>query len=334
MVAGRSKLKNNEPEKKMSITRRNSMIASQSATPLFAAHLPTPSRAAAWWLAVRPKTLSISIAPILLGSAVAWSQLHVFIWQPALMALLAAMLIQIGTNLHNDVSDFERGADTAERLGPPRATAMGWLPPEAVRRGAWVAFGLAFNLGIYLVWYGGWPIVLIGLASLLAGWAYTGGSRPIAYSAFGEIFVWLFFGLAAVNGSYYLQALSVSAGALLAGALLGFMAAGVITVNNYRDLETDAKVGKRTLSVVLGRRWALRIYMAEMLLPFVFLPLLALLTTRSAWFALPLLLIPTVLLQISRFRREAPGAVFNELLARTARLQLLYSILLSIVLLI
>ena len=292
-----------------------------------------PSRVAAWFLAVRPKTLSVSIAPVLLGSAVAWSQLHVFIWPPALVALLAAMLIQIGTNLHNDVSDFERGADTPERLGPPRATAMGWLPPQTVRRGAWIAFGLAFNLGVYLVWYGGWPIVVIGLASLLAGWAYTGGPRPIAYTALGEIFVWLFFGLAAVGGSYTLQTGSISAAALLAGALLGLMAAGVITVNNYRDLASDAKVGKRTLAVFLGRRGVQRVYMLEMLLPFIFLPFLAALTTGSAWFALPLLLIPAVLLQIRRFWREVPGGIFNALLARTAQLQFLYSLLLSVALL-
>jgi 1,4-dihydroxy-2-naphthoate octaprenyltransferase len=282
---------------------------------------------------MRPKTLSVSIAPVLLGSAVAWSQFHVFIWQPALMALLAAMLIQIGTNLHNDVSDFERGADTPERLGPPRATAMGWLPPAAVRRGAWIAFGLAFNLGVYLAWRGGWPIVVIGLASLLAGWAYTGGRRPIAYTVFGEFFVWLFFGLAAVGGSYTLQTRSISAAALVAGALLGFLAAGVITVNNYRDLASDAKVGKRTLAVFLGRRGVLHVYILEMLLPFVLLPLLAVLTTRSPWFALPLLLIPAALLQIRSFQREVPGAIFNELLARTAKLQFFYSILLSVALL-
>jgi len=292
-----------------------------------------PSRAAAWWCAVRPKTLSLSIAPVLLGSAVAWSQQPIFNWQPALIALLSAMLIQMGTNLHNDVCDFERGADTPERLGPPRVTAMGWLSPEAVRRAAWIAFGLAFNLGVYLAWYGGWPIVAIGLASLLAGWAYTGGPRPIAYSAFGELFVCLFFGLAAVGGSYYLQTLSISRAALLAGAMAGLLAAGVITVNNYRDRETDVGAGKRTLAVLLGRRGIQGVYATEMLLPFVLLPLLAVLTTKSAWFVLPLLVLPAALLQMADFRRAAPGSVFNELLARTAKLQFFYSFLLSIALL-
>ena len=296
------------------------------------AALEKPSRARAWWLALRPKTLSVSFVPVLVGSAAAWSQTHVFHWAPALVALLAAMLIQIGTNLHNDVADFERGADTPQRLGPPRATAMGWLPAAAVRRGAWLAFGLAFNFGVYLAWYGGWPIVAIGLASLTAGWAYTGGPRPVAYTPFGEVFVWLFFGIVAVGGSYYLQTLSVSVVALLAAAMIGLFAAGVITVNNYRDLDSDALAGKRTLAVCLGRSAVQRVYLAEMFLPFVLLPLLAVLAGKGVWLALPLLLLPAVLAQVGRFRREAPGPVFNELLAHTARLQLVFGVLLAIAL--
>jgi 1,4-dihydroxy-2-naphthoate octaprenyltransferase len=297
------------------------------------ARLQRPSGAAAWWLAIRPKTLTVSLAPVLVGSAVAWAQTHDFHWLPALVALLAAVLIQIGTNLHNDVSDFERGADTPERLGPPRATAMGWLPAGAVRRGAWIAFGLAFNFGVYLAWYGGWPIVAIGLSSLLAGWAYTGGPRPIAYTPLGEVFVCVFFGLAAVGGSYYLQTLSISGAALLAGAMVGMLAAGVITVNNYRDLESDARAGKNTLAVCLGRRGAQFVYAAEMLLPFALLPLLAWLSGKGLWLALPFLALPSVLLQLARFRRETPGPVFNELLARTAKLQFVFGALLAIALL-
>ncbi len=281
---------------------------------------------------MRPKTLTVSLVPVIVGSAVAWSETHVFHWLPALIALLAAVLIQIGTNLHNDVSDFERGADTPERLGPPRATAMGWLPADAVRRGAWTAFGLAFNLGVYLAWYGGWPIIAIGLSSLLAGWAYTGGPRPIAYSPLGEVFVCLFFGLAAVGGSYYLQTLSISAAALLAASMVGLLAAGVITVNNYRDLESDARAGKNTLAVMFGRRAVQRVYAAEMLLPFALLPLLAVLAGKGLWLALPLLMLPFVLWQINRFRHETPGPVFNDLLARTAKLQFVFGVLLAIAL--
>jgi 1,4-dihydroxy-2-naphthoate octaprenyltransferase len=283
---------------------------------------------------MRPKTLTVSLVPVLVGSALAWSQTHVFHGLPALVALLAAVLIQIGTNLYNDVSDFERGADTPERLGPPRATAMGWLPADAVRRAAWIAFGLAFNFGVYLAWYGGWPIVATGLSSLLAGWAYTGGPRPIAYTPFGEVFVWLFFGLAAVGGSYYLQTLSIDAAALLAAAIVGLLAAGVITVNNYRDLESDARAGKRTLAVFLGRRGTKILYALEMLLPFLLLPVLAVLTGRGAWLLLPVLILPLVLAQVGRFRRETPGRVFNELLARTARLQFAFGLLLALALIV
>jgi 1,4-dihydroxy-2-naphthoate octaprenyltransferase len=249
---------------------------------------------------------------------------------PAIVALVAAMLIQIGTNLYNDVSDFERGADTPDRLGPPRATAMGWLPAAAVRRAAWLAFALAFLLGILLVVRGGWPIVGIGLTSLLAGWAYTGGPRPIAYTPLGELFVMLFFGLAAVGGSYYLQTRSLSAPALLAAVMLGSFAAAVISVNNTRDLATDARVGKRTLAVHLGRQAMSRIYVIELVLPFLLLPVLAALMGRGWWLALPCLLIGSALQLARRFWRMSAGQGFNALLAGTARLQGVFSLLLVV----
>ncbi len=287
-----------------------------------------PRRGYAWWLAIRPKTLSVSVVPVLVGTSLAWSQQAAVLWLPALVALLAALLIQVGTNLHNDVADFERGADGPQRLGPPRATAMGWLAATAVRRGAWIAFALAFNLGVYLVHHGGWPIVVIGLASLAAGWAYSGGSRPIAGTAFGESFVLLFFGVVAVSGSYYLQTLSLAPAAVLAGAIVGLPAAAVITVNNTRDRESDARVGRRTLAVLCGRRAACGIYAGELLLPFVLLPWLAMLSGRGFWLALPSLALPLCLRQIARFRHAA-GAAYNELLADTARLQLLFALLLA-----
>ena len=190
----------------------------------------------------------------------------------------------------------------------------------------------SFNFGIYLAWHGGWPIVAIGLSSLLAGWAYTGGPRPIAYTPLGELFVLLYFGLAAVAGSYYLQTLSIRPAALLAGAMLGLFGAAVITVNNARDVETDCRVGKRTLAVVLGRRATLRVYGAELLLPFALLPGLALLAGRGAWLAWPLLVLPLVARLLGRFRDASSGPDFNELLASTARLQFLFGVLLSLAL--
>ena len=287
-----------------------------------------PGRLQVWFLACRPKTLSVSLSPVLVGTAVAWHDTARVLWLPLLAAILAAALIQIGTNLFNDVGDFLRGTDTPDRLGPKRATAEGWLTAGRVKAGAWLAFALAFLCGIYLVWHGGWPIVIIGLASLAAGWAYTGGPAPIAYRPLGEIFVWIFFGLVAVGGSYYLQTLSLTPNALIAAGLVGLHAAAVITVNNYRDLDGDARNGKNTLAVKLGRPATRRIYAAEMLAPYALLPLLA--NSLGGLAALPILSLPLALKLIRRFYREAPGPVFNDILAATAGLQLAHALLLTL----
>jgi 1,4-dihydroxy-2-naphthoate octaprenyltransferase len=285
------------------------------------------NKATAWFLACRPKTLTVSLSPVLVGTAVAWHDTHVVLWLPLLAAVLGAAFIQIGTNLFNDVGDFLRGTDTPGRLGPRRATAEGWLTPGMVKAGAWLSFALAFGCGIYLVWHGGWPIVAIGLASLAAGWAYTGGPKPIAYGPLGEVIVFIFFGLVAVGGSYYLQTLGLSPTALLAATLVGIHAAAVITVNNYRDHDGDQANGKNTLAVRLGRPAMRRLYGAEMLAPYALLPLLA----GLGWLAgLPLLSLPLALRLIARFHREAPGPVFNQILAATAGNQLLFALLLSL----
>jgi len=282
----------------------------------------------AWFLACRPKTLSVSLSPVLVGTAVAWHDAHAVLWLPLLAAALGAAFIQIGTNLFNDVGDFRRGADTPGRLGPKRATAEGWLAAGVVEAAAWLAFALAFVCGIYLVWHGGWPIVGIGLASLAAGWAYTGGPAPIAYRPLGEVFVFIFFGLVAVGGSYYLQTLALTPVAVFAAALVGLHAAAVITVNNYRDRDGDARNGKNTLAVVLGRRATRRLYTIEMLAPYALLPLLA---GSLGWrTALPLLSLPLALGLVRRFHREARGAVFNDILAATAGLQLAFALLLAL----
>ena len=281
----------------------------------------------AWFLACRPKTLSVSLSPVLVGSAIAWHDSGALLWLPLLAAALGAAFIQIGTNLFNDVGDFLRGTDTPDRLGPKRATAEGWLTPGKVKASAWLSFALAFLCGIYLVWHGGWAIVAIGLASLAAGWAYTGGPKPIAYGPLGEVFVFIFFGLVAVGGSYYLQTFSLTATALAAAALVGIHAAAVITVNNYRDLDGDARNGKNTLAVRLGRPATRRIYAAEMLAPYVLLPLLAGLGWPGA---LPLLSLPLAFRLIHRFHHEAPGPAFNDILAATAGLQLVFALLLTL----
>jgi len=287
----------------------------------------TPGRVQAWFLACRPKTLSVSLSPVLVGTAVAWHDTHALLWLPLLAAALGAAFIQIGTNLFNDVGDFLRGTDTSGRLGPKRATAEGWLSVDLVRAGAWLAFALAFLCGTYLVAHGGWPIVVIGLASLAAGWAYTGGPAPIAYRPLGEAFVFVFFGLVAVGGSYYLQTLTLTPTALVVAVLVGLHAAAVITVNNYRDLDGDARSGKNTLAVLLGRPATRRLYTAEMLAPYALLALLADLGWPAA---LPLLSLPLALGLIRRFHHAAPGPVFNAILAATAGLQLVFAVLLSL----
>jgi 1,4-dihydroxy-2-naphthoate octaprenyltransferase len=291
-----------------------------------------PGRLHAWFLACRPKTLSVSLSPVLVGTAAAWHDSGTLLWLPLLAAALGAALIQIGTNLFNDVGDFVRGTDTPDRLGPKRATAEGWLTPGKVRAGAWLSFALAFLCGIYLVRHGGWPIVVIGLASLAAGWAYTSGPKPIAYGPLGELFVFLFFGLVAVGGSYYLQTLRLTPLALLAAALVGLHAAAVITVNNYRDLAGDARNGKHTLAVRLGRPATRLLYTAAMLAPFALLGLLA---PALGWPAvLPLAALPLAQMLIHRFRRLPPGPAFNGILAGTAGLQLAFALLLSLALII
>lgn len=280
----------------------------------------------AWWLATRPKTLTVSIVPVMVGSSVAYAHAGTMAWLPLLVALVAAMLIQVGTNLHNDVSDFERGADGAGRVGPQRATASGWLTPAAVRNAAIGCFGLSMLLGAYLVWYGGWPIFLIGLSSVAAGWAYTGGPRPIAYSALGELFVWLFFGLGAVMGSYYLQVFRLSLDVFLAASMIGLLAAAVIVVNNYRDLDSDSRIGKNTLAVRLGRAGSRAEYALLLLAPYLLLP--ALYHLKWAWLAV--LTLPGAVFLVIRFCREVPGPAFNRILAQTAQLQLGFGVLLSV----
>ncbi len=279
----------------------------------------------AWLAAVRPTTLGLSISPVLAGTALAVGDTGRFHLPVFGAALAAALLIQIGTNLHNDVADHRRGTDRPGRAGPPRAVAEGWLSAAAVERGAWAAFFAAFLIGVYLAWVGGWPIVALGLASLAAGAAYSGGPRPLSSLPVGELFVLLFFGLAAVAGSYYLQTGAVTPRALLAGAALGSPAAAVLVVNNLRDREEDARSGRATLAVLLPV-WGSRLeYTLLTLVPFLLLvPLLP-----FPWLGLPLAALPVALALVRALWRLPPGRAFNGLLARTARLDLLLGLLFS-----
>ncbi len=282
----------------------------------------------AWLLATRPKTLSVSATPVLVGTALAVTEGATFQWSILVLALLTAMLIQIGTNLHNDYEDAKRGADTPERLGPKRAVSEGWLNPKTVRNSAFFAFGTAFLLGLFLVWHGGWEILVIGIASIVAGIAYTGGRIPIAYSASGELFAFLFFGLVATVGSHYLQSFQWSAAALWVGAALGFFAAAVLVVNNYRDRETDIQVGKKTLAVRIGLPATRKVYAATMVLPFFcIVGLLASLDEKyPTVVSVMSLLFLIALLVVYRFWKTPYGTGLNQILALTAQFQALFGL--------
>jgi 1,4-dihydroxy-2-naphthoate octaprenyltransferase len=293
---------------------------------------PTPgvpaSRLLVWWTAIRPRTLTMAATPVLLGSALAWRQGATPLWPVFVVTLLCAVLIQIGTNLHNDAADFERGGDLADRIGPLRVTAAGWATPASVRRAASLSFGLALLLGVGLVWQGGWPILAIGLSSLVAAWAYSGGKHPISHGALGELFVLVFFGLLAVAGSHWLQSGATALAPWLGGAVVGLPASAVLLVNNYRDHEADLRQGRQTLATRLGDAGASRAYAVMVLLPFGLVLALAWLVhvgALLAWLALPY-----ALKLIPQLRRDAGGAQLNQLLGATAKLGLLLGLLVSV----
>lgn len=284
----------------------------------------------AWAVASRPHTLTIGVNPVLVGCALAWAETGRIDIPLMLLSMLGALLLQTGTNLDNDVSDFQRGTDCAGRLGLPRATALGLLTSRQVRTASRGCFAVATVIGLMLAWRGGWPILIAGIASAAAAMAYSGGPRPISYTPFGDFVVWLFFGLVAVSGTYYLQTLSLSPGVLVAATMVGLPATAVLVVNNYRDLDPDRAVGKRTLAVCLGRRFSRWQYAVLMLAPFVLLGPLALLTRIGLTLLIPLLALPMAVALVRRFWRETPGPAFNPLLAQTAKFQVLFSALLCV----
>jgi 1,4-dihydroxy-2-naphthoate octaprenyltransferase len=290
---------------------------------------PIPGSAFAWWLAARPWSFTISLAPVLAGTSLARLDGHGAQIGLAAIALLACVLIHAGTNLQNDVGDFRRGADGAGRIGPRRATTEGWLSPAQVQAAATLCFAAAFIPGAYLVMKGGWPVVAIGLASVAAGAIYTAGPRPVAYSGLGEAFVFVFFGLVAVGGMYYLQSGALGVTPLIAGAALGSLAAAVLVVNNLRDIDSDRRIGKNTLAVRCGRRFTVIEYALLMHLPFVLQIALALHAGAIGLLA-PLALLPWATRLTLKVRREPAGEWLNGALAATAKLGLAFALLLSL----
>jgi len=287
---------------------------------------PPPAGVRVWLLAARPGTLTAAVVPVLVGTAVA-AAYGGFRALPALAALLTAVCIQIGTNFANDFHDFQRGADTHERVGPQRVTQSGLIAPRTVRAAALGTFGVALVIGIYLAVVGGWPILITGLASIAAGWAYTGGPWPFGYHGLGDLFVFVFFGLVATAGTTYVQLHAVPLPAWIAAVPVGALATAILVVNNLRDIATDARAGKRTLAVRLGPDATRVEYVVLLVLAFA--APFALLPFARPWVLLPLASFPLAAGPL-RLVFRGQGAELNAALGATARLHLAYGALLAL----
>lgn len=280
-------------------------------------------------LATRPRTLPAAVAPVLVGTAMAIADKN-FVWLPAAAALMVALLLQIGVNLANDYFDYVKGIDTRDRLGPPRVTQSGLIPAKQVKAGIMVSIILSVIPGLYLASVGGWPVILIGLFSFGAALAYSGGPFPLASHGLGDLFVFIFFGLVAVCGTYYVQALHLTPLVWLIGAIQGLLITAILVVNNLRDIQTDRRSGKRTLAVMIGERGS-RIEYLLLLSTAYAIPFILWLGGRSsAWVILPVFSLPLAISLTRLIWKSAGGPVLNQALASTAKLALIYSLLLSI----
>jgi 1,4-dihydroxy-2-naphthoate octaprenyltransferase len=287
--------------------------------------IPLPNRFQIWWLAIRPRTLPAAAAGVVAGCALALHD-HTFRPLPALAALLVALLLQIGSNLANDVFDYERGADSARRAGPLRVTQSGLLSPSQVKAGMWTVFALAGLIGLYLAFEAGWIVLLIGLAAIFSAIAYTGGPFPLGYYGLGDLFVFLFFGLACVAGTYFVQAGKVSLAAWGMSLPVGLIVVGILVVNNLRDLPTDRQAGKHTLAVLLGGRFTRGEYLACLLVAFLCLPVFCALGLLPWWTILAWVALPLAIKGI-RVVFTQSGPALNEALAGTGQLALAFSLL-------
>jgi len=286
-----------------------------------------------WVSAARPRTLPAAVAPVLVGTALAVSEGAL---RPLAFAcaLVGSVFIQIGTNLSNDYSDARRGADTDDRLGPVRVTAGGLMPPRQVLVGTYLAFGIAVLAGVYLIAVAGVELLIVGVVSILAGVLYTGGPRPYGYEGLGELFVFLFFGVVAVTGSYFVQTERLSLEALALSVPVGLLAAAIIVVNNVRDVDTDRRAGKRTLAVKLGRRRARGLFPVLLGLAFAWTVALALAGAPTVWLLLGLVAAPLGVPLVRTVATRGDGPSLNAALAGSGRLLAVYSVLVSIGLLI
>ncbi len=283
-------------------------------------------------MAARPRTLPAAVAPVLVGTTAAvWASGGASFRVAAFVAaLIGSVFLQVGTNLANDYSDAKRGADSVDRLGPVRVTAAGLVAPQRVLVATWLAFAVVIAAGVYLITVAGFWILVIGVLSIAAGVLYTGGPRPYGYEGLGEAFVFLFFGLVAVNGSYYVQLERLDGLPFGLSVSVGLLIAAILVVNNVRDIDTDRRVGKRTLAVRLGRERTRRLYTALLAFTFVALPLSLLVWSGPAWALLGLLTIPIALRLRVIVTTRTDGPSLNGALAGTGMLAGAFSVLVSI----
>jgi 1,4-dihydroxy-2-naphthoate octaprenyltransferase len=280
-------------------------------------------------MAARPRTLPAAVAPVLVGTAAAVEATDDIRVGAFIAALVGSIFIQVGTNLANDYSDARRGADSADRLGPVRVTSSGLVAPRRVLVATWVAFGVAVAAGIYLITVAGIVILIVGVASILAGVLYTGGPRPYGYEGLGELFVFLFFGLVAVNGSYYVQLERLDWLPFGLSLAVGFLVTAILVVNNVRDIETDQRAGKRTLAVRIGRPRTRQLYAALLGAAFVAVPVTLLATGGPAWGLLALGAAPLARRPLAAVMTRTDGPSLNGALAGTGALLAAFSVLLA-----
>src|SRR3954449_9593169 len=312
--------------------RRDATPTARSASPTSASSRSAPDLMGAlrlWAVAARPRTLPAAIAPVLVGTSLAGTE-GTFKPLRFVCALIGSVFIQIGTNLANDYSDARRGADTQDRLGPVRVTAGGLVPPRRVLMATWVAFGIAVAAGAYLVAVAGWQLLLVGAASILAGVLYTGGAKTYGLEGLGQQFVFLFFGVVAVVGSYFVQTEKLEWEAFALSVPIGLLASAILVVNNVRDVDTDRRAGKRTLAVKLGRNGARTLFDVMLAVAFVAPIAVAVSGALTAWVLLPLLAAPLAIPLRRTVKTRTDGPALNGALAGTGRILAVYSLLLSI----
>jgi 1,4-dihydroxy-2-naphthoate octaprenyltransferase len=292
-------------------------------------HIKQTSETQAWMMAARPKTLPAALSPVIVGIALAFRD-GAFSPLPALAAAVGALLIQIGVNFANDYFDYVKGVDTADRAGPTRVTQSGLIPPGRVKRGMIFTFVLAAVVGLYLVAVGGWLILIIGIASIVSAIAYTGGPYPLGSHGLGDLFVFIFFGLAAVVGTYYVQALRLTPLVVVAAIPMGTLATAILVVNNLRDIDTDRRAGKRTLAVMMGPRATHVEYVLLLAVAYITPPWLWLAGRASAWVLLPWASLPLAVGVTRMVTGGKTGPALNEALAKAARLELVFGFLFAV----